>query len=170
MILDLTEFLRDDVKDANYDFTLENLPEELQDLGIHLPLQYHIYVYKIANILEVETNVDLRYTCYCNRCLKKLSRSMNLSLESTYPLDSELIDFYEEDPNSDLLILDNNKIDTTKLVRDIIVSKMPMREICSEDCKGLCPKCGADLNKEECNCDDFTIDPRLEALSAFKPD
>ena len=67
--------------------------------------------------------------------------------------------------------LDDVELDDI-IVPELILS-MPMKELCSEDCRGLCPRCGKDLNDGECGCAE-EIDPRLaklaEILDSFKTD
>ena len=50
-------------------------------------------------------------------------------------------------------------------VEECLFINEPFKVLCDEDCKGLCPSCGANLNQEQCSCgDDTDIDPRMEAL------
>lgn len=55
-------------------------------------------------------------------------------------------------------------IDLVPLVRDTVLAALPIRNLCRPDCKGLCPKCGADLNQDDCGCDREVVDPRLAVL------
>jgi len=50
-------------------------------------------------------------------------------------------------------------------VREQVFLSLPARSLCGEDCKGLCPRCGKNLNSESCNCDAAPADPRWSALS-----
>ena len=59
-------------------------------------------------------------------------------------------------------------IDVTELLRDELLAAQPMKNLCRADCKGLCPKCGKNLNEGSCACDTFITDPRLAALENFK--
>jgi uncharacterized protein len=61
-------------------------------------------------------------------------------------------------------LLESSVLDLAPILEEEITLNLPLQVICSESCKGLCPKCGADLNKETCTCSDERIDPRLEAL------
>ena len=55
-------------------------------------------------------------------------------------------------------------LDVTELLRDELLANQPIKNLCKDDCKGLCPKCGANLNEGDCGCDKLCIDPRLAAL------
>ena len=55
-------------------------------------------------------------------------------------------------------------LDTNELAKSEILLHWPMKILCKDDCKGLCSKCGADLNYEECGCDRTVLDPRMAAI------
>ena len=69
--------------------------------------------------------------------------------EETYPLKGEMLDLQP-------------------LVRDALLLELPLAPLCSEDCQGLCPTCGADLNDGPCSCDHAPADPRWAALDLLK--
>lgn len=53
------------------------------------------------------------------------------------------------------------------VLREQVLLSLPARTLCREDCKGLCPRCGHDLNTEQCTCDLASADPRWSALSGL---
>jgi len=61
-------------------------------------------------------------------------------------------------------VFDGEAIDVDEIVKEQIVLAVPTRMLCREDCKGICPECGADRNKGDCNCATNDIDPRWAAL------
>jgi uncharacterized protein len=61
-----------------------------------------------------------------------------------------------------------DEIDLSPLIREQVLLALPTRPLCQEDCRGLCPQCGADLNREVCGCRDTKTDPRLRILSTLK--
>jgi uncharacterized protein len=63
---------------------------------------------------------------------------------------------------------ETDKINIGEDVRDYALLALPMKKLCSEDCKGLCPKCGKNLNDGSCNCKDEKIDSRWEPLQKLK--
>ena len=95
----------------------------------------------------------------CDRCGKEFSR------EKVVPLDMLLADTLEqEDSEDEIFLLDGNELDLDELVTTAFVLAMDTKNLCSEDCKGLCAKCGADLNLGPCGCRP-AVDPRLAALA-----
>ena len=61
-------------------------------------------------------------------------------------------------------VFDGKGIDVDEVVKEQILLAVPTRMLCREDCKGICPECGTDLNKGECACKKDDIDPRWAAL------
>ncbi len=102
----------------------------------------------------------------CGRCLRAFCVEINEPIEEELLLRSrpaELGDEADEElpeEERDPLFVDN-MFDLDELLRQSIVIAIPIKQICSEDCKGLCPSCGADLNKGQCDC------PPEEAGGAF---
>ena len=95
----------------------------------------------------------------CDRCGKDFSR------EKVVALDMLLADELEqEDSEDEIFLLDGNELDLDELVTTAFVLAMDTKNLCSEDCKGLCAKCGADLNLGPCGCRP-EVDPRLAALA-----
>ncbi|MDF2674142.1 MAG: hypothetical protein K0R09_2410, partial [Clostridiales bacterium] len=66
---------------------------------------------------------------------------------------------------------EENSIDLKDMVMDNIILSMPIKFLCSPECRGLCPVCGKNLNKYQCNCNKNNVDPRLAVLKdLFKGD
>ena len=100
----------------------------------------------------------------CDRCGKEFSR------EKVVPLDSLLAEELEnEDSEDEIFLLDGNELDLDEVVTTAFVLAMDTTNLCSEDCKGLCAKCGADLNLGPCGCRP-EVDPRLAALAQLLDD
>ena len=66
-----------------------------------------------------------------------------------------------------IALMNSDVIDITEIVEKAIISTLPIKRLCKEDCKGLCQSCGANLNKEECSCNNEDIDLRLADLKAL---
>lgn len=68
------------------------------------------------------------------------------------------------DDNDDYIEVPDYTLDVDNCVQTDIILNLPVKFLCKEDCKGICPKCGKDLNDGECGCQTEEIDPRLEVL------
>ena len=94
------------------------------------------------NVLaEAEAVISTR----CSNCLEPMQLNLKAELDVHYMRMPD-----PEDP--DLYAYDASTIDLTDPVRDALTLEMPLRFLCREDCKGLCPHCGANLNKTTCTC------------------
>ena len=64
-------------------------------------------------------------------------------------------------------LFSGDMIDIAALIRDTILTAQPLQNLCRTDCRGLCSRCGANLNDGDCGCDRRSVDPRLAALQAM---
>jgi uncharacterized protein len=119
------------------------------------------------NQVFVNGNVETRAQVECDRCLKPVGIPVNADFTLEYIGDSE----YESSEAAELTeeelsvsVFDGEAIDVDEIVKEQILLAVPTRMLCREDCKGICPECGADKNTGECNCVTNEIDPRWAAL------
>lgn len=111
----------------------------------------------------------------CDRCLKAVTIPVKIDFDVTYvPLEdyrsSGAAAELQEDDLS-LAVFDGEAIDVDELVREQLLLALPARALCREECKGLCPNCGADRNTDAvCACEQKDIDPRWAGLKAVISD
>ena len=65
------------------------------------------------------------------------------------------------------MVTEDGCLDVDELLRELFEMNFPQKILCREDCRGLCPRCGADLNTAPCTCSGTTPDPRLASLGAL---
>jgi uncharacterized protein len=99
--------------------------------------------------LQVETQARLTFCRVTGQV--SLEKEMELTLE-----DLESAPF------------EGDEIDLWPPVYEQIVLSLPMKPLCHEDCRGLCPVCGVNRNRESCLCSDRKVDPRWECLRSLK--
>ena len=99
----------------------------------------------------VRGRIECRKNFICDRCLTQATAD-------------QVHEFEEEFDKAEAV---DDLIDVTEFLRDELLAGQPMKNLCREDCKGLCPVCGANLNEGECGCEKFIVDPRLAALKNF---
>jgi uncharacterized protein len=107
---------------------------------------------------------------FCDRCLAPISISVDEVFDLLYlpPLkleQEEEIELAEDDLR--VGFYQGDEVDLDDLVREQIELALPIRRLCREDCRGLCPQCGTNLNEAECFCQAEVLDPRWEALKKF---
>jgi len=99
----------------------------------------------------------------CRRCLTPVSVPLSLEIGALFTQDAEALD----DPDSYAVAPDAMEIDVTRAVREELLLEAPRFAVCREDCKGLCPQCGKDLNAGPCGCAPAT-EARWQPLQALK--
>ncbi len=106
----------------------------------------------------------------CSRCLEPTTLSVDGDF--FYTLMPEKAELEEERELTaeelETSFYSGDFIDLAPLLCEQIVLQAPMKALCSEDCKGLCPHCGANLNVTACSCQSDSVDPRLAVLKNFK--
>ena len=96
----------------------------------------------------------------CSRCLDTFIYPIDIDIEERFTSNETLED-------EEVVLVNSDTIDITEIVEKAIISTLPIKRLCKEDCKGLCQSCGANLNKEECSCNNEDIDLRLADLKAL---
>ena len=159
MRLDLRDIIH--VPDARKDFQFQLDLSQLDFYGsnpIAHPVLAEGSVTNHAGALVLEGTASSILDLTCDRCGKAFSR------EKTVKLDSLVAQELEDEENDDILLLEGTGLDLDEAVTTAFVLAMDTKNLCSDDCKGLCAKCGADLNLGPCGCRP-EVDPRLAALA-----
>ena len=107
-------------------------------------------------LFEGETVVTMEVPC--DRCLQPVSVDVPLAICREYDKNDT-----EEELEEDTLIIGYN-LDTEQLIYCEILVNWPMKTLCTEACKGICKKCGANLNHSSCTCDTVDLDPRMAKI------
>ena len=97
------------------------------------------------NRISVKAEVSAQADTRCSRCLEPVRVAVRATVDAVYDRQPD-----PDDP--DLYSFEASTIELTDAVRDALLLELPMRNLCSEDCRGLCPVCGINLNKGTCTC------------------
>lgn len=138
---------------------------DLSDLcyGVSYPVSEPVLaqgtVKNTAGVLMMEGQVRTTIHGICDRCAGSFDR------EVTFPIDVVLVTELANEENEDEWVfpLEGDSADLDDIVRTVFVLNLDSKLLCKEDCKGLCPKCGKNLNDGPCNCQK-ELDPRFAAL------
>jgi len=116
----------------------------------------------------IDASVEVR----CDRCVAPVVIPVNADFDVTYvpeevlKTDAEATELQEDDLT--FATYEGDELDLEELAREQLLLALPARHLCREDCKGLCPTCGEDLNTQTCGCERQATDPRWAALAALK--
>ncbi len=169
MALDVRKILSGEISKMpiDYDFSIAEgeFPFDTKIDGVELVGRQHIggEIVNMGGYVRLTAWVDVSYNAECARCLKPLERCFKVGFERTVVSRGELANTSEDDGEDYVEVVDG-KLDIELLAVEQLMMEFPMREVCSEDCKGLCMKCGKNLNEGDCDCPKKEIDPRLAIL------
>ncbi len=121
-----------------------------------------------------EATVQFELMRVCRRCLRPIKEVITVEVEEEFVPTIEVVTgrplpMSEEDEEA-LMIDAHHVLDMTEILRQYAVELAVAPALCSEDCKGFCPICGADLNEGPCDCDRSRKDPRLAVLGQLLDD
>lgn len=141
---------------------------DLSDLryGISFPVSEPVLaqgvVRNTAGVLLMKGSVTTTIHGICDRCAAEFTRDID------FPIDVVLVTELASEENEDEWVfpLVGDSADLDDIVRTVFVLNLDSKLLCKEDCKGLCPRCGKNLNDGKCTCEK-ELDPRLAALRQF---
>lgn len=149
----------------------ENFVPHYEDLEFAAPLHVDLLVTNLGREVLIKGKITGTIELTCSRCLKRFPYELNVEVEEIYlwnlPIlkniaPSEEIELAGEDFK---FVLEKETLFLDPLVEDNVRISLPIKPLCSPNCKGLCPVCGHDLNLGPCECSKkLNIDPRWEPL------
>lgn len=164
MIIDLTELLSNEgkVREIDTEYSAEDFRSAYGRYQIvdKQPMKLRLTNVGDKNIL-VETNIDLKLVIPCDRCLKDVTHTFNIEVSKEANLNDTNTN---EEDSEEMSYLVDGKLDVDKLVYEELLVNLPAKSLCKQDCKGLCKKCGKNLNSGNCDCDTEELDPRMAKI------
>lgn len=159
---------------AKFEHTYEAEELVLDDEHVRLiePPRITGRINRSGHEVRLKGRIVTRAEVDCDRCLKQVTLPVEASFDVTY-VPAE--DYAETDVAAELQaedmavsVYEDNAIDVDDLVREQVLLALPTRALCLEDCKGLCPVCGANRNENPCECETQNIDPRWSGLKDIR--
>lgn len=113
---------------------------------------------------NIKCHVDLETMAHhiCDRCLDNFILPYREQFELLFHVGTE--DFETDEEDVVFITPETVEIDLSDWIIEYLLLTIPMKNVCHEECRGICPGCGVDLNREECRCEEAPLDPRLEKL------
>ena len=128
--------------------------------GVHIKGK----VRNMAGAMLLNARLDAVLSLVCDRCAKPFEREKTVEYETLLAFE------LENGENDDIVLLDKDGVlELDELMQEVFLLEMDTKNLCDQDCKGLCSGCGADLNYESCRCKK-EIDPRLAKLAQLLED
>ena len=165
MLLDVRPILHTPGKRLDFQFELDLSDVEFAGrCPISQPVSVSGEVQNSADVLNLNMTASTVLDAVCDRCGKEFRQ------EKSVPFSCMLAEELQFEDSDEIVLLEEGKIDLADLARTEFILGMDTKTLCSEDCKGLCPTCGKNLNEGDCGCCVREIDPRLAALAELLND
>ena len=169
MLLELSR-LRD-VDRLDRKISPESLAFADEDFRLVGPVELTGDIRKDAQKVRLTGHLRATLECTCGRCLEPFPVAVDTTFDLLFlPAAVNTGDDDQEVEADDLGVsfYKDDVIDLRQLIREQFYLALPMKPLCRDDCKGLCPVCGINRNREVCSCDSAWVDPRFDALRKLK--
>ena len=160
MKLELIDILSGSRAAMDFEGDMEFDRESLSGLDVTFEGPVHIKgrVENIGGQAEISARVTAKISAGCARCTKEIFKDVDFEF-------SERVSREAAEEEDDVILLTSSVVDVADLALGNFITVSPMKYLCKEDCKGLCPHCAADRNSIDCGCDDDVTDPRFDVLN-----
>ena len=109
------------------------------------------------DVIVINASIKTKLKLNCSRCLDTFIYPIDIDIEERFTNDIDL----QQDGT---MFVEGDSLDITEIIENCIISTLPIKRLCKDDCKGLCPECGVNKNIENCSCLDYDVDIRLAKL------
>ncbi len=174
MVLNISSLLAGEKKRIDIDYMLEVSTDDMEGAvnlsGVTFPTPAKVtgVITDNAGYMHMTLSVTLPYIALCARCAKEVSGEFAIDFERTVVPDGMVEDVEEKE--EDFVVVQNGMLDIDEQLAEILLLDFPTRVLCSNDCKGLCHKCGKDLNEGECDCPKVDVNPAFAKLLSMFDD
>ncbi len=165
MLINLAELLTNEgkVKEVISDFGPDVFSTKLGEYEVidKKPIKFILTTVDKKTIL-VTADVEMSLLIPCDRCLEAVRRDFHININRE--INMAVKELHEEDVLEEVNFMSGNNLDVDKMVHGEILLNLPMKVLCDESCKGICNRCGANLNHGTCDCDITELDPRMAVI------
>ena len=153
------------------EYPLETVELRSEDFEVVRPVRLAFDIYKDKQQFRLAGSVQTTLRLPCSRCLEPFEWPVDASFDLRYQphsLNSGEGEREIEEDDLTTAFYEHDEIDLGQLMVEQFYLSLPMKPLCADDCKGLCPVCGINLNRGTCACQPAWEDPRLAVLKALK--
>lgn len=131
-------------KDIEYSISEDEL-SDIRGCEFRTPVKVKGRIYNKAGIVYLNYSIDFDLMITCDRCLKELVRAYHFDFD-------HIVVPSISNNNDEYIVADGESIELSEIAVSDLLLQLPTKNLCKDDCKGLCMICGCDLNESECNC------------------
>jgi uncharacterized protein len=163
-------------EDAQFFPTLSALVAD-REIELLQPVQTTLKAVWAGDMVEVQGKSTTRAKIPCSRCLSMQEVAVETHYELTFVKELPPVTENEDEDEVELSAEDmglvefhGEEIDLREAIQEQVILALPLRALCDEACRGLCPQCGANLNEAGCQCSPSEFRNKFSALREFKPE
>jgi uncharacterized protein len=134
-------------RDLTYDYDMGWYEDHPGSHPFKEPVKVSVNVSNVAGVVGLHVHAMADYYTQCDRCCVPLCEKTDVVFDNVLVKELE-----NEVDSDDLIKVEDEKLDLDEFVSSGIILNLPMKHLCSESCKGLCPVCGKNLNEGSCEC------------------
>ncbi|MDF1526594.1 MAG: DUF177 domain-containing protein [bacterium] len=168
MLIHLEDILQEEME---IELELDSDDPAVQEMNILGPVKGSLQIKKIGQEVFVRGNVGGKVQLTCARCLKdfiaEIHEKVDIELRPVLDLDRTAHEKELGSDDLDVAFFRGDTLDIGHLAAEQISLSLPMKPLCQDDCRGICPECGTDKTLGTCGCEPET-DPRWSALKDLK--
>jgi len=166
MIIDVSNILKEVGASKEFEggLPLEDMIYQGEKIGFLTPVNVSGSITNVGEFLILNANANVKLQLQCSSCAQPFDSRLKFDLDAK-------LKKVEDPDDPDIFVYDGNSVDLRDIVLEYLLLALPIRKQCCQECKGLCPYCGCNLNEEQCNCElsldyeeEYEVDSRLEAL------
>ena len=165
MILDLRRIFATENSVLDIDGCLDMSDVDIASgFPLKKPVQYKGSVKNSASVVLLKLEIQFQYTAPCDRCGELTSVCHSVTIEKS------LATSLQRQESDTIILVPDMRLEVDELVYTEVILNLPSKHLCKENCKGLCAKCGKNLNEGSCRCDAGEPDPRFDKLRELLSD
>jgi len=140
-----------------------------------VPIKAALKASRVGDMIEIDGYIETSVRLPCSRCLQSFETPLKSRFALTYMrratnvqegTETREVELNAEDMG--IVYFEGEKIDLKDTIQEQVVMEFPLRALCKQDCKGLCPTCGADLNEYPCDCERRSSPGKFAVLKSLK--
>lgn len=159
MVINFSDLLSKKNRKKQISLSFELEPFEFE--GEEIRAVEKVFVEGVAisenDVIVLECSIRTKLKLDCSRCLDTFIYPIDIDIEERFTNNADIQDEY-------VMFVDGDTLDITEIIENCIISTLPIKRLCKDDCNGLCSVCGVNKNIENCSCLDYDVDIRLAKL------
>jgi uncharacterized protein len=162
MLLDVSPLLNGEKSKIDFTFAYTpSFPYDFPDVTFGQDVEVSGTVQDMAGYMTLAIHAEIPYQTMCARCLTDVNGTFSVELNRDVAQKEQLQDEEEQERYA---LIENRKLDLENVISQELLLSFPSKFLCKEECRGLCVRCGKDLNLGPCECPSKEADPRLDVL------